>query len=166
MRCFSTVLLEQEPEESYPDYFNRLYEVFCNEILNKLSINDKPVQVKKHFPEGLDREDAFYHLTCTDYNKQLDNRVPDFNRSKRIRLIKPIVGNYFKCPSCSFNDCSSILVWQKNFKGKPRLHLYLVEMDYIVVLEERPKYFLLVTAFYVYPLKKEHYLEEHSLYAI
>lgn len=166
MRCFPEQLVEMHSYESYLDYFNRLYCIFQNEILNKLYINDKPVKVREFPPEGLDREEAFYHLTCTDYSGKLDYRYPDFHRSKRIKLIKPIVENFQECPSCEQSDCHSILLWEKTVKRKTRLHLYLEEMDYIVVLEERNNYYLLITAFYVYPQQKEHFFEENDKYAI
>lgn len=162
-RCYPNSFLEKQENENYTNYFDRLYEIFKNEILNKLTINGLPVHVREFPPEGLPREEAFYHLTCRDYTKGKTYRQPDYNRSKRIKFIKSIIENASNCPDCSLDKlCNGILIWKKPWKKTHRYYLFLQEKDFIVVLEKRPKFYLLITSFYVDFHKREHYLQEYD----
>lgn len=166
MKCYPEQLLEKEDSESYQSYFNRLYDVFKEEILNKLSYNGLPIMIKEFPPEGGDKEEGFYHLTTTDYERGLNYRQPDFNRSKRLSLIKPIIENYKKCPICVDDSCSGIYLWSEPFKNnKTRIYFLLQEMNYIIVLEKRTGYYLLVTAFYVKPQNMESYFKRYEEYS-
>lgn len=40
-------------------------------------------------------------------------------------------------------------VWREPYKSKIRVHILLEEERFIVILEERKGYFLLITAFYL-----------------
>ena len=166
--CFPNEFVEKTDEENYKSYLNRLYEIFKSEISNNLYLNGKEVRIKNHMPEGHDKEEAFYHLTCTDYKGKIEYRVPDLQRSKRINLIKPIIDNVNNCP-CEEQNCGTILLWKETIKHKPRYpryHLFLQDMDYLVVLEDRKNYYLIITAFYVNSGQKRHYLEKHKKYEI
>lgn len=169
MICSKDELLERKEGENYSDYFERLHEWFSKNILNKLTINGLPLMVREFPPEGMKYEEAFYHLTCTDYEKQTKYRYPDFHRSKRLPLLKAIVKNYDNCPTCiDLNICGGILIWKKlNEKNNYfRYHLFFPEDDYLIVIEKRKKYYLLITGFYVKPLKKEEYFNEYDLYKV
>ena len=164
--CFSTDYVEKKNDENYKSYLIRLYDIFKNDILNNLYLNGKKVELRESIQEGQEKEEAFYHLTCTDYIGQTKYRYPDFNRSKRLKLIKPIIENVNNCPNCNEQQCNGILLWKKPYKSTYRYHLYLESQKYIVVIEERTSYYLLITAFYVHPSKEEHYLKEYDIYRI
>lgn len=50
-----------------------------------------------------------------------------------------------------------VKVWSEPYKGNSRVHILMEEEKYIVVLEQRKSYNLLITAFY---FDHEHMLEK------
>ena len=165
--CYPDDFFDQLPNENYSQYFDRLYDVFKNEILNKLTLNGLPVRVREYPPEGFPREEAFYHLTCRDYNKGKTYRKPDFNRSIRIKFIKSIIENVMNCPNCILDEkCNGILIWRKPWKKTDRYYLFLQEADLLIVLEKRASYYLLITSFYVDFNHHDHYLDEYDQFKV
>ena len=82
-------------------------------------------------------------------------------------MIKPIIENFSKCESCSLDDnCNGILIWKENIFGNDRIHLYLQEENYVIVLEKRTNYYLLITAFYVDYDKEEYFINKYDQYKI
>ena len=123
MKCSKEVLLERKENENYSAYLERLHNWFAINILNKLTINGKPLMVREYPPEGQKYEEAFYHLTCTDYERQTKYRFPDFHRSKRLPLLKVIINNYDKCPVCiDLDECGGILPCIGNYGIKPSIY--------------------------------------------
>jgi len=169
MNCLKEPYLEKYEEENYSDYLERLHNYFVENILDKFCINGLPVMVRQFPPEGMKYEEAFYHLTCTDYERQTKYRYPDFHRSKRLPILKAIISNYDNCPTClDLNECGGILIWKKEFEknGNFRYYLLFPEKEYLVILEERKEYYLLITGFYVKPLKINDYYEEYEQYKV
>lgn len=122
----------------------RLYQIFCETIINSnLTFKSKKVNIRK-YPKVNDREDAFYHITCNDYLKD-KKRSPDPRRCERIRWIKSFIENYNNCGACK--KCGGIKVWQDS-KSK-RYHFLLEQERFVVVIEERERFCLLITAFYI-----------------
>jgi len=69
------------------------------------------------------------------------------SRLKTIRWVRAFIENYNNCQTpCP--PCSGIKVWEQPYKTKYRTHILLEEERYIVVLENRDDYILLVTAFF------------------
>ena len=101
----------------------------------------------KHYPIEYGKEEAFFHTTCKDYSGD-GERVPDFRRCERIRWIRAFIENY-NCDSSLCPNCDGIKVWREPYKSKTRVHILLEEERYVVILEDRKKYFLLITAFYL-----------------
>jgi len=66
------------------------------------------------------------------------------------------------------NECGGILIWKKEFEknGNFRYYLLFPEKEYLVILEERKEYYLLITGFYVKPLKINDYYEEYEQYKV
>lgn len=128
-------------------YQEALYLIYKQDFLDSQPIYEgKRVQVRK-YPIEFGKEESFFHITCQDYQKNHD-RVPDFRRCERIRWVRKFIENY-NCDPTQCEDCEGIKVWIECHKGKDRVHLLLEEERYIVVLEKREKYCLLVTAFYI-----------------
>lgn len=90
----------------------------------------------------LGKEMAFWHL-IQRHDCRAQDRVPDLRRCERIPWPKPIIEH----PSGE-----AVSVW-KNKRKKPnrrlqiRVLLWLEKLDYIVVLAERPKGMVLITAY-------------------
>ena len=142
-------LPEQEYYENYnswDDYINVLYDIFKNDFIDSHpSFEGKQVNIRKH-PIEYGKEEAFFHVTCQDYLKS-NNRVPDLRRCERIRWVRAFIENYSCDPSlCEL--CDGVKVWTEPYKSNFRVHILLEEERYMVVVERRESYCLLVTAFY------------------
>ena len=146
--------------EYYNDY---LYEIFKSDLYNnKLIYRGRPVSLKK-YPENDGKEFSFLHLTSKDFQHtgNEDERLPDLRRCERLHWIKPgIETNHLeKCKQ----DC--FLTYIKPYKNKDRYHLLNYEDRYMIVLEDRKKYFLLITAYYIeYDNTLERKLKEYQKY--
>ncbi len=149
-------------------YESVLYSIFKNDFIDSHpSFKNLRVSVK-HFPKEYDKEEAFFHTTCKDYIGG-GERVPDFRRCERIRWIRAFIENY-DCDPSKCKDCDGVLVWSEPYKRKTRIHLLLEEERYMVILEKRNEYYLLITAFYLdydNALAKQlkHYAQYKNLYS-
>ncbi len=137
--------------EDYSNDWNKyedvLYTIFKSEIIdNPPEFDEKHIKIRWH-PIEFDKPDAFFHVTCQDYIKN-GERAPDFRRCERIRWIRAFIENY-KCDSTACDDCEGVKVWRQKVNGTERVHILLEEERYLVVLEPRKKYCLLITAFYL-----------------
>ncbi|ADU30974.1 hypothetical protein [Evansella cellulosilytica] len=133
-------------------YEDILYSIFYQDfVATQQLINNKPVNYRKH-PYECDKEQAFFHLTSVDYHKTQDpsNRIPDLRRCERIRWIKALIHNW-NCPS------GIVKIWREPYKSYERLHFLIEEERYLLVIEERKNYFLLITAYY---LDRDHELKK------
>ena len=140
---------------SWDEYQDALYSVFKNDFINSHPIFEgKQVNVRKH-PVEFGKEEAFFHVTCQDYMKD-GERVPDLRRCERIRWVRAFIEHYGCDPSLC-EECAGIKVWSEPYKSTSRVHILLEEEKYMVVVERRGAYCLLVTAFY---FDHEHALEK------
>lgn len=98
------------------------------------------VSVNRSKKDGSSMEEGFWHLITRD-DKKLKERLPDFPRAERITWARPLIENH----STTDMDCWRYL----EGNGRVRHYLYAKEVDYLVILEESPKSFFLVTGFYV-----------------
>ena len=139
--------------EDYPSwsaYEAVLYKIFKDDLVRqRLLYKGLRVSVKR-YPIEYGREEAFWHITCKDYNGT-GKRDPDLRRCERIRWVRAFIRND-----------KDLKVWDEPYHNKIRIHLLLAEERYIVILEKRENYYLLITAFYLdydNALKKqlEHY---------
>jgi len=132
----------------YERYDNFLYYKIYLQQLTKpaLLFNNKQVKFKK-FPIECEKEQAYFHLTTKAASKDvpLSNREPDLRRCERLHWIRPIIEtNHMK--SCT-QPC--FLCFEEEINGKNRINLFNKEERYLIVLEDRTDYFLLITAFYI-----------------
>lgn len=132
--------------EIYEEY---LYSIFKADFLaNPLRFNGKFVRTRQ-YPKINDREEAFYHITCKNYFNPKE-RDPDLRRCERIRWARWFIENYPKCKQCLDSSCSGIKIWKEPYKqNRCRYHLFLEDERYLVILEERSNYYLLITAYYI-----------------
>lgn len=138
------------------NYKKNLLDEFNADLAAPIKFNDKIVVLKKGpLEDGLPY--AFYHLISQDYSHDDTERELDFNRCKRIKWIKQIIENYAYCSTC--NKCKGIKVWREHYKtNRIRWHFLFSEENYLIVLEEKKDYYLIITAFYLdrfYSLDKE-----------
>lgn len=130
----------------WKEYLDQLYTIFCEDFIDdRPSFNGKLVNIRKH-PMQLGKEEAFFHITCQDYNKD-GERLPDLRRCERIKWVRSFIENY-NCNPALCPDCEGIKVWSEPYGSYSRVHLLFEEERYMVVIEVRDTYCLLVTAFY------------------
>lgn len=143
--------------EDYNDadsYFDQLYtNIFLTDfIASKPSFKNKPVYIRKE-PKYESWEHGFLHMTHRNWGHRkthVNDRQPDFRRSERLTWVKYIINN-FACSS--IRNCNQLLYWEELFGGYIRPHLMMYDDEYgsafLVVLEKRTNYYLIITSFYL-----------------
>lgn len=147
--CWIPDLEEYKNYRSWQEYEDRLYAIFRTDFLDRDNypfFKNKRVSVRV-YPKEFDKAEAFYHVITKDYLGSSD-RMPDIRRCERIRWIRAFIENY-GCDSSLCDSCSGVKVWREPYRNKTRVNILLEEERYIVILEERPKFYLLITAFYL-----------------
>ncbi len=139
-------LEEYDGSNEWINYENYLYDIFCNDFKNTHPTFENKNVVIRYHPIENGKEEAFYHVTCQDYMKD-GYRVPDFRRCERIRWVRKFIENYC-CDTNICKACSGVKVWSEPYKANTRVHIMLEEEKYMVVVEPRESYCLLITAFY------------------
>lgn len=142
------------------EYQDKIYHIYSTDFLKSFPIyNGKKVQIRKH-PMYNNKEEGFFHITGKG-----ENREPDFRRCERIRYPRAFI------ESCSCeNMCQcDYMIWKENHKnkGKYRYYFYKEKERYVVILEERKNYYLLITAYYLHYSnaikdKKKQYLKAQT----
>lgn len=140
----------------WDEYDNELYAIFKRDWLDSCPVfMGLPVYVR-HNPKWGGREEGYWHLTCCDYGKEgngPESRNPDIKRCERIEWPRAFVENYRVCAACDANDadeCSGVRVWRaRSMRGKERYKILHETERYLVVLEPRKTYCLLITAYYL-----------------
>lgn len=131
---------------SWSEYQEALYSIFRKDFIEgHPNFKGKQVNIRRH-PIEYGKEEAFFHVTCQDYQKD-GNRVPDLRRCERIRWVRAFIEHYH-CDSTLCELCDGVKIWEEPYHGKNRVHILLPEERYMVVLEPRESYCLLITAFY------------------
>lgn len=117
------------------------YAVFKQNFLDSSPrFHSRLVTVNLSKKDGSPMEEGFWHL-ITREDKKVKDRLPDFPRAERITWVRPIIENY----SAAGMDCWRYL----EGNGQVRHYLYARAADYLVIVEEKPRSFYLVTGFYV-----------------
>lgn len=155
-KCWIPDFVEYDSEREWKEYDELLYSIFESDfILDHPLYDGKEVRVR--FEPYLDgREEAFWHLTCVDFDHKSgkpEDREVDPERCKRIKWPRSFIENHDECVDHKVDECKGVLVWEAphKYKGraKKRVKLFLDEESYLVVLEPRGQYCFLITAFYV-----------------
>lgn len=154
--CWIPELIPCSNLAEWENYENSLYKIFIEDwVDSQPHFQQKPVYIRRD-PKYEGREEGFWHLTCQDYSKKhngIESRDPDLKRCERINWSRSFIENYPACTSCldkQNSSCSGVLTW-KALSGnkKCRYKFFHEEERYLVVLEERENYFLLITAYFV-----------------
>ena len=144
--CWLPPLVLYEDYDEWHLYEDTLYKIFQDDfIVSYPFFKGGRVKVRQ-YPREYGKEEAFFHTTCKDYIGE-GERVPDFRRCERIRWIRAFIENY-DCDSSKCEDCDGVKVWKEPYKTRTRVHLLLEEERYMVVLEKRDQYYLLITSFF------------------
>lgn len=145
--CWLPDTIPYNSNENWGDYEDALYSIFEYDFIkSQPRFKGKQVQIRRH-PVELGREEAFWHVTCRDFSKDGD-RKPDLRRCERIKWVRAFIENYDCKKSCG-NDCDGLYIWATQYKNKTRFKILFKDEMYVVIIEEREKYCLLITAFYI-----------------
>lgn len=131
--------------EEWAKYEEAIYSIFQEDFIQSFPIlNGLRVNIRHH-PKEYGKEEGFFHVTCQDYFN-INDRSPDFRRCERIAWIRKFIENIDCNMTCDI--CDGLKVWNKPWKSTYRTHILFEKEKYMVVLEKRDKYYLLITAFY------------------
>lgn len=129
------LLLFEDYHGDWQRYEDKIYERFYTDFVeSKPKFQNKLVDITKQLIKGKER--SFWH--CIQEGRIEEQRTPDLRRCERISWIRAIIEHA--------NE-PIIKKWQ-NKKGRHiRQLLWLEEAEYLIVLEERIKTWLLWTAY-------------------
>lgn len=147
--CWLPDLFPCEDWADWEKYERDLYEIFLDDFVRSRPLYmNKPVQIRRH-PMSEGREEAFWHVTCKDYLED-GEREPDPRRCERIRWVRSFIENS-GCNKDSCPECEGVLVWSTTYSKtkSPRYKILLEEERYVVIVEARKDYCLLITAYYI-----------------
>lgn len=140
-----------EYDSTYPnlDYYDAdVYNIFKEDFINTQPLfQGKKVCIRTN-PLVNGKEQTYFHITSKDYDYS-NNRTLDIERCKRIHWVKALIEHY-DCNKHYCHDCNGIKTWSAVQKGKQiRIKILFEEVNYIVILEKRPTYYLIITAYYI-----------------
>lgn len=136
-----------------------LYSVFVNEYKTPFFYRGKIVKPRRD-PIVKNKEESFWHMLCgNDFNNEKTNI--HIERARRLHWGKAIINNE-PCKWSIACECKGILMWSDKYK-KNRIKFFLPKFNFLVILDERPNEWTIVTCYYVEDqkmrkdLKEEHY---------
>jgi len=132
------LVLFADHDGDWDRYLTAIYAIFRRDFVeNKPAFKGRRLGLKRH-PIDEGKEATFWHMISE--GAQETERTPDFRRCERISWPKPIIGN---------TDDQCVKYWVSVKKGEDRIHIWLQDEDYVVVLADRKTYILPWTAFLV-----------------
>jgi hypothetical protein len=119
-------------------YLDAIYAWFKQDFIDSKPVFQGRRLGLKRYPMDHGKEATFWHLTSEGAIEE--DRIPDLRRCERIRWPKPVIENH-QNPRIKF--------WVSVKRGENRIHIWLEDEDYIVVLADRRGFLLPWTAFLV-----------------
>ncbi len=144
----SPLMLYGDVEGGWVQYQEELYKVFSKDFKSVgLKFKGKEVKIR-YQPIEYGKEEAFFHITCQDYDKD-GERVPDFRRCERISWVRTFIEAADTDSQIEFDGyVYNLKIWTEQVKNDFRYHILCEEVRFMVVVAERDRYCLLITAFY------------------
>ena len=119
-------------------YLAVIYAWFKRDFIDsKPMFQGRRLGLKRH-PLAYGKEATFWHLISEGLEEE--NRIPDFRRCERIRWPRPVIEH---------ESDPKVKYWVSVKRREDRIHIWLEEEDYVVVLADRGNYLLPWTAFLV-----------------
>lgn len=120
-------------------YLEAIYAAFKSDfVISKPSFRGRRLGLKR-YPEYDGKEATFWHMISEGSVEE--ERTPDFRRCERIRWPRPLIEHEAE---------PEVLVWtESRASNDDRIHIYLPDERYLVVLADRGNYILPWTAFYI-----------------
>ena len=135
----------------WDSYLDAIYAFFKRDFIDSKPMFHGRRLGLKRFPMAHGKEATFWHMTSEGLVEE--ERTPDLRRCERIRWPKPLIEH---------TDDTSVKYWVTVKRNEDRIHIWLEDLDYVVVLADRKDYLLPWTAFLVTQnhtkgkLRKEH----------
>ena len=117
-------------------FIEAVYRIFEGDFKeSRPSYNERSLTFDSRIEQG--KEVAFWHIVSS-IDPNTKDRVPDLRRCERIPWPRPIIEH---------PDDDVLMVW-KNKRGRDtRVLLWLEKLDYLVVLSEKSRAVIIVTAY-------------------
>lgn len=146
--CWLPPLNPYDFGQEYKIYEAFLYRKYREDFIDTHPFFEGKI-VKVRFQPIIDGyQESFIHFTCKNY-ENVENREPDFRRCERLHWIRKVIENYLCKSSCKNSDCDGIKIWEEPWKMYSRVHFLFEEERYLVIIEKRTDYNLLITAYYL-----------------
>lgn len=126
------------------EYLDKVYGQYLQDIVESpKTLRGKPVRARYN-PATQNKGFSFWHVISEGDTE--NERVPDIRRCERIAWIGWVLEN----ADAANPRIKNLVTSRTSRRGTTeRLLLWLEDADYVVILEERDHYFLLVTAYQV-----------------
>lgn len=119
-------------------YLEAIYAFFKQDFIDTKPVFRGRRLGLKRYPLTNGKEATFWHMTSE--GKDEADRIPDLRRCERIRWPKPVIEH---------SEDTKVKYWIAVKRNENRIHLWLAEEDYVVVLADRKGFLLPWTAFVV-----------------
>ncbi len=130
------LILFEDSQGDWGKYKQKLYQLFLDSIVNKLTFLNAPIKCRYFQPiDNMYR--CFWHLISEGALDDND-RIPAMRRCERLRWIAHIINHY--------NDLD-VLCWENKRGQNNHIVLWLPSEKYMIVLSRRKDYYLLITAY-------------------
>lgn len=128
---------------------NMLFRLFNDNFFN-LYYRNKPIHIRQE-PLVRGKPETFFHIICDHNLTGHEYNTISQERAQRLLWGPAIIMNEPCNIGC--DDCDGIYVWYFDYQSKngvrKRLKLYHKKYSYLVILEERNKYWLYITSYRV-----------------
>lgn len=132
------LVLFSDYDGDWDRYLDALYAWFRQDFIDSKPVfQGRRLGLKRH-PLTHGKEATFWHMTSEGQGEA--NRTPDFRRCERIRWPRPVIEN---------SENSKVKWWVSVKRNENRIHIWLEDEDYIVVLADRKGFLLPWTAFLI-----------------
>lgn len=119
-------------------YVDTVYAEFRGDFFNhQVFFRGRRVSVRKE-PRDQGKEAGFWHA-ISEGPKEME-RTPDLRRCERVRWVRVLVESV---------DEASLPTWESKRGSDRRILIALPDFTYVVVLADRKRYVLFLTAFYI-----------------
>lgn len=134
----------------FSKYIKAVYQVFKKDFIDSKPTFEGTKLALKQYPYTNGYCATFYHMTHEGADE--NNRTPDFRRMERIGYPRPMI---------DFSHDTDLLVWRNTRSGKggkkDRILIFHPIEKFLVVLEDRKKYILPWTCYY---LERDHQVDK------
>jgi len=132
------LVLFEDFKGNWDAYLDAIYTYFKKDFVDNKPVFQGRRLGLKRFPLSQGKEATFWHMISE--GQEEEKRIPDFRRCERIRWPKPVIEHE--------ND-PKVKYWVSVKRNEDRIHIWLEEADYVVVLADRKRFLLPWTAFLI-----------------